>query len=296
MFRRMFAGGIIPALMIIAACDSSSTTEPEPITDPDPDIVDIAVEAGFSTLVAAVEAAGLVDVLKGDGPFTVFAPTDDAFAALPAGALEDLLGDPQALAEVLTYHVVPGRITSGDLVDGQLVTTAQGDVFRITLGNGPRVNGVNIVAADVEASNGVIHVIDAVLLPPADIVDTAVGAGFSTLVAAVEAAGLVEVLKGDGPFTVFAPTDDAFAALPAGALSDLLADPEALAGVLTYHVVEGRVFASDLVDGMEVMTVQGQTLTISLNGGAQVNGASVAAADILTSNGVIHVIDAVLLP
>ncbi|MEX2529604.1 MAG: fasciclin domain-containing protein [Gemmatimonadota bacterium] len=295
MFRRTFAVGLLPALLLIAACDNS-TTEPEPANDPDPDIVDVAVDADFSTLVAAVQAAGLESVLRGDGPFTVFAPTDEAFDDLPEGALDDLLADPDALAEVLTYHVVAGRITSGDLEDGQLVTTVQGDVFRITLGDGAQVNGANIVTADVEASNGVIHVIDAVLLPPADLVDTAVDAGFTTLVAAVQAAGLVEVLKGDGPYTVFAPTDAAFDNLPEGALDALLADPEALANVLTYHVVEGRVFSSDLADEMEVATVQGQTLSIALNSGAQVNGANVVTANILTSNGVIHVIDAVLLP
>ncbi len=161
----MFAGGIIPALMIIAACDSSSTTEPEPIADPDPDIVDIAVEAGFSTLVAAVEAAGLVDVLKGDGPFTVFAPTDEAFAALPAGALSDLLADPEAFAGVLTYHVVEGRVFAFDLVDGMEVMTVQGQTLTISLNGGAQVNGASVAAADILTSNGVIHVIDAVLLP-----------------------------------------------------------------------------------------------------------------------------------
>jgi uncharacterized surface protein with fasciclin (FAS1) repeats len=133
------------------------------------DIVDVAVGAGsFTTLVAAVQAAGLVDTLKGEGPFTVFAPTDEAFAALPAGTVEDLL-KPENLAQlqaILTYHVVPGRVMSTDLVDDMKAATVQGAEVTIDLDGGPKVNGANIVSADVAASNGVIHVIDAVILPP----------------------------------------------------------------------------------------------------------------------------------
>jgi uncharacterized surface protein with fasciclin (FAS1) repeats len=134
----------------------------------DADIVDTAVEAGtFSTLVAAVGAAGLVDVLKGDGPFTVFAPTDDAFAALPAGTVEDLLKpeNKDQLVAVLTYHVIPGKVMSTDLVDDMMAATVQGSSVTIDLDNGVMVDGANVVAADIEATNGVIHVIDAVILP-----------------------------------------------------------------------------------------------------------------------------------
>jgi len=130
-----------------------------------------------------------------------------------------------------------------------------------------------------------------------DIVDTAVANGnFTTLVAAVGAAGLVETLKGEGPFTVFAPTDDAFAALPEGTVEALLADIPTLTGILTYHVVPGAVMAGDLSEGLTAATVNGQELTFTLEGGAQVNGVNIVMADIETSNGVIHVIDAVLLP
>lgn len=130
-----------------------------------------------------------------------------------------------------------------------------------------------------------------------DIVDTAVAAGnFTTLVAAVEAAGLVETLKGEGPFTVFAPTDEAFAALPEGTVEGLLADTDALTEVLTYHVVPGKVMSTDLSDGMTAETVQGQEVTIGTEGGVTVDGANVVQADIETSNGVIHVIDTVILP
>jgi uncharacterized surface protein with fasciclin (FAS1) repeats len=130
------------------------------------DIVDTAVEAGtFNTLVAAVTAAGLVDTLKGEGPFTVFAPTDDAFAALPEGTVEGLLNDIPALTKILTYHVVPGKVMSGDLTNGMEAATVEGSTVTIMTEGGVTVNGANVTAADIETSNGVIHVIDAVILP-----------------------------------------------------------------------------------------------------------------------------------
>jgi len=131
------------------------------------DIVDTAIAAGtFNTLVAAVQAAGLVETLKGPGPFTVFAPTDEAFAALPAGTVEALLADPVALAAILTYHVVPGAVMSSALTEGLTVATVNGAMVTFTLDGGAKINGANIVAADIMATNGVIHVIDAVILPP----------------------------------------------------------------------------------------------------------------------------------
>lgn len=131
------------------------------------DIVDTATADGsFSTLLAAAEAAGLVETLKGEGPFTVFAPTDDAFAALPEGTVEGLLADPEALAAILTYHVIPGEVMSSALTEGMTATTVNGADVTFTLEGGPKINGANIVRPDVDASNGVIHVIDAVILPP----------------------------------------------------------------------------------------------------------------------------------
>ena len=131
------------------------------------DIVDTAIDAGsFTTLVAAVEAAGLAETLKGEGPFTVFAPTDEAFAALPEGTVEGLLADPEALAAILTYHVVAGKVMSTDLSNEMMATTVNGADVTIMTEGGVMVNGANVVSADIEASNGVIHVIDAVILPP----------------------------------------------------------------------------------------------------------------------------------
>ncbi|WP_377509225.1 fasciclin domain-containing protein [Octadecabacter sp. R77987] len=130
------------------------------------DIVDTAIEAGsFTTLVAAVQAAGLEETLRGEGPFTVFAPTDEAFAALPEGTVEGLLADPEALAAILTYHVVAGKVMSGDLSDGMMATTVNGGDVTIMTEGGVMVNDANVVTADIETSNGVIHVIDKVILP-----------------------------------------------------------------------------------------------------------------------------------
>jgi len=132
------------------------------------DIVDTAVAAGsFKTLAKALTAADLVGTLKGDGPFTVFAPTDEAFAALPQGTLQSLLDDPPALARVLTYHVVPGRITSAQITGDSEQKTVEGSVLKIALNGGVTVNDATVIQADVEAENGVIHVIDRVLIPAA---------------------------------------------------------------------------------------------------------------------------------
>lgn len=310
----------MPAAQVAPAATEAPAEAPtEAAAEAMPDIVDTAIAAGsFTTLVAAVEAAGLVDTLKGEGPFTVFAPTDDAFAALPAGTVEALLADPQGqLTQILLYHVVPGKVMSTDLSDGMTADTAQGSPVTFTVADGKvMVNGANVVTADIEASNGVIHVIDQVILPPdaaaseesaaepmaapaGNIAEVAAAAGnFTTLLAAVEAAGLVDELTGAGPFTVFAPTDEAFAALPAGTIDTLLADPEgALRDILLYHVVSGKVMSGDLSDGMTADTLQGAPVTFTVADGAvKVNDANVVAADVEASNGVIHVIDAVILP
>ena len=281
------------AMAALAAC--------APMDDGD-DIVDIAAgNDDFSTLVAAVSAAGLVDTLKGEGPFTVFAPTNAAFAALPAGTVEGLLKDKAALTKVLTYHVVPGRVAAKDVVGLNWAKTAQGQSVRITQRDGNVfIDGARVVSADIPASNGVIHVIDKVILPRKDIVDTAVSAGsFKTLVTAVKAADLVETLKGKGPFTVFAPSDAAFGKLPEGTVGSLVKNKPALQGVLTYHVIPGRVLSSDLKVGTtEVKTVQGQRILVnrSRSGKVTVNGATVTTADLVAGNGVIHVIDAVIMP
>ncbi len=269
------------------------------------DIVDTAVNAGsFSTLVAAVKAGGLVETLKGDGPFTVFAPTDAAFAKLPAGTVEDLLKpeNKAKLVDILKYHVVAGKVPASKVVGLTSADTVQGTKVSVSAKDGAvKVGGANVVKTDIACSNGIIHVIDAVLLPSSpDIVDTAVAAGdFKTLVAAVKAAGLVDTLKGDGPFTVFAPTDAAFAKLPKGTVESLLKpeNKQKLVGILTYHVVPGKVLAADVVKLKKATTVQGSDVAVEVKDGAvMLDAAKVIKTDIETSNGVIHVIDSVILP
>lgn len=270
------------------------------------DIVDTAVGAGsFNTLVAAVKAAGLVDTLKGEGPFTVLAPTDGAFKKLPKGTVETLLKPEnlKTLQSILTYHVIPGSVMAADVVKLSSAKTVQGDPVSIKVTDGGvMINGAKVVTTDIKCSNGVIHVIDSVILPPkkADIVDTAVGAGaFNTLVAAVKAAGLVETLKSEGPFTVFAPSDDAFKKIPAATISELL-KPEnkaKLASILTYHVVPGKVMAADVVSLSSAKTANGQKVSIKVvDGKVMVDGATVVKTDIDCKNGVIHVIDSVIMP
>lgn len=267
-------------------------------------IVDTAVNAGsFNTLLAAAEAAGLVDALKAEGPLTVFAPSDDAFAKLPAGTVESLLKpeNRDRLAAILTYHVAPASLPAGKLVKSARVATLNGQRPAVTLeGDAVMIGNATVTATDIEASNGMIHVIDSVLLPSEkDIVETAVETGsFNTLAAALEAADLIGALQGEGPFTVFAPTDRAFANLPEGVVSSLLepANKDQLTAVLTYHVVSGAIYSSDVKPG-GVETLQGDEIRVSSkNGSLQINQASLVTTDIVTSNGVIHVIDEVILP
>ena len=272
------------------------------------DIVDVAASADmFSTLVAAVKAADLVDVLKSDGPFTVFAPTNDAFAKLPKGTVETLLKpeNKDMLVSILKYHVVAGKVPASDVVKLNSAGTVQGkDVTIKVKGGNVFLNGsTKVIKTNVMASNGIIHVIDSVLMPPKemDIVDTAVSTKmFDTLVAAVKAADLVATLKSDGPFTVLAPTDEAFAKLPEGTVETLLKpeNKDMLIKILTYHVIPGEVKAADVVKLKKAKTVQGQNIKIKAkNGMVKLNkNVNVIKTDVEASNGVIHVIDGVLMP
>ncbi len=416
---------IITAMTVLLAAPSMLAADDHLST-----IVETAVADGrFTTLVAAVGAAGLADTLNSPGPFTVFAPTDDAFAKLPAGTIDALLADPQgALTDILLYHVVPGKVMAADVVGLSSATAVSGRILPIDTSNGVKVAGANVIITDIECSNGVIHVIDTVMIPPeakyqagdmgaagfvtwtynmllgrnpdvdglnyfaggldsgawgaAEVVEgvvfskeamdmmagysdqmfvenlykilgrpadadgtaawtaalasgssrhdvvraftrstefivlaksygvtpftanldtipvTAIKAGtFQTLVAAAGAAGLVDTLSGAGPFTVFAPTDAAFAKLPAGTVETLLQDPSgALTDILLYHVVAGKVMAADVVNLTSAETVGGNVLPIDTSAGVKVDGANVIVTDIWCSNGVIHVIDTVMIP
>ncbi|MDJ0952972.1 MAG: fasciclin domain-containing protein [Acidimicrobiia bacterium] len=348
MWKRLVPFILVLAL-VAAACggddaDETTTTDAPATTEAPAEgssVVDLAVEnGGFSTLVAAIEAAGLVETLDGEGPFTVLAPTNEAFDAAFAAlgiTAEELLADTDTLTQILTYHVLPLEANSQlvSTLDGEMVETVNGQSVSIAVNSGViTVDGAEVVSADLEADNGVIHVINSVLLPPdvaealgvamdddmvdetttttttteapeelGTIVDVAVESGeFPTLVAALQATGLDEVLSGEGPFTVFAPTEDAFAAaLEALGISaeELLADTETLTSILTYHVVAADAPAEVVVtlDGQDVETVNGATVLVTIDGdNVMVNDANVVAVDIFGSNGVIHVIDSVLLP
>lgn len=268
-------------------------------------IVETARSAGmFNTLLAAAKAAGIAEALTGDGPFTVFAPTDEAFAALPKGTVESLL-EPEnkaKLAAILKYHVVPGVVTAREVTRLSSATSLNGQRINFASdADGLRIDAANVVKADIECSNGMIHVIDSVILPAGDnIAEVAGSAGmFSTLLTAAQAAGLVPALTGETDLTVFAPTDEAFAVLPKGTI-EMLLKPEnksMLAGILKYHVVAGRVYAADAAKLSEAETLNGQSIVIDLaNGELRIDGAKVIKTDIDASNGVIHVIDRVILP
>jgi len=274
----------------------------------------------FETLVTALQAAGLDDDLDGTGPFTVFAPTDDAFDALEAaspGTLTFLL-DPlnqNVLIDILQFHVIQGNVSSTDAIarDGTSAEMLNGSLLRIDVVDSSVVLSLNgnreatVTITDIEASNGVIHVIDAVLDPNDSvetIVQTAVDNGsFTLLAAALTEADLVDTLEGTGPFTVFAPTDAAFNAIGIFSAADLPGEP-ALTDLLTYHVYDGSVLAAAAIalSGNNVTMLSGDLMSIDfddpdlvLNQGGS-REATVATPNVLASNGVIHVIDTVLNP
>merc|ERR1712048_567062 len=291
----------------------------------DPDIVALAQSVpDLSTLVAGVVAADLVDTLKSPGPFTVFAPTNEGFDALPAGTLDSLLKpeNKAQLADILTYHVLPSAIKSTDLKLFQAVETVEGKPLHVfKYGSkvfvGPSARELSkVTAADNLASNGVVHIIDGVMMPPAalgeqnshtskNILQVAEQqTDLSTLVAALVGADLADTLSGEGPFTLFAPTDTAFSALPAGTLDSLM-KPEnkaTLVDILTYHVVPGDFPAAALGPFQAVNTVEGKPVHITKWGGSVRVGSSLALADLrnviradnIGTNGVFHVIDGVL--
>ena len=268
-------------------------------------IVDVAADSGdFTILVGALEATGLDATLSGDGPFTVFAPTDAAFERLPAGVLDSL--DADTLSQILTYHVAAGEVGSDVVVTLDSATTVEGSNLNIQASSaGVFLNGVTqVIQTDVAADNGVIHAIDSVLLPPSiafpgDIVQAAQAyPALDTLVGAVVSAELVDDLQstnnGDG-FTVFAPDNQAFADLDID-LSSLSASD--LGNVLLYHTIGERVDSSAVVGLSEATTLQGASIDIAVSEGTvRLNGdASVVQVDLRTSNGIIHIIDSVLLP
>lgn len=269
-------------------------------------IVETAAKAGsFETLLAAAKAAGLAETLSGKGEFTVFAPTDDAFARLPAGTVDALLADPDRLRTVLLHHVVAERVPAAKVLESKHLKPMSGQALAVSTDSGATIGGSGIVKTDITCTNGIIHVIDTVLLP-ADLVGFAAATpDFGTLVAAVGAAGLADTLAGTGPFTVFAPTDAAFAALPDGTLDSLLQpeNKDKLVEILTYHVVPGHYTAEEVIAMDSATSVQGSQMEFRTerngDGGLEavyVDGARIVKTDLFGLNGVIHVIDSVITP
>ena len=308
---------MLSSLLILQGCGSGTKHEvtPTPVAPADPQsIVDVATaNGGFTTLIAALEATGLDTTLSDmDSQFTVFAPTDDAFALLGQDVIDALLADTDTLSDILTYHVISGEVDSSAAISsaGSLVEMVNGDSVGLSLdGENLLVNTATVILVDVAADNGVIHVIDAVLTPPADkgtptmnIVDTAVAAGdFGTLVTALQAAGLDATLADETQsFTVFAPTDAAFAMIDPETLNLLIADTDALSSVLLQHVVSGEVnsVTAYTLNGSSATTASGAAIPVAINTELDTltfGGATVQTTDIYTTNGIIHVIDTVVV-
>jgi len=287
--------GLLAVALVLAGCDSEGTEVPD--VSEDNTVADVvAASQNTGTLESALQQAGLVEALDDSSQsFTVFAPNDAAFGNVDAG---ELTANDALLEEVLTYHVVPQAINAGDIQDGQTVTTLEGDTLRFSVDGGTvQVNGATVTRADIEATNGVVHKIDGVLLETVDVVDRAVlTPELSTLAAAVDAAGLA---GSDSPLrnstlTLFAPTNSAFEGVNVDALTS---NSEILSRTLNYHVIAGqRIGSGDLASGESPATLEGGTIDIDLSGEVPtLNGVPVSTTDIRTENGVVHLIDGVLL-
>lgn len=301
-FKSRCLQAVLMTLSLFAVCNSANAAD---------NLVEVADKAGtFQTLLTAAKAAGLAHTLQEEGPFTVFAPTDDAFAKLPKHTLDDLLNpeNKEKLATILKYHVLAGKVTAKNAVQVESANTLSGESVTISIRDGRlTVNDATVILNDVEASNGIIHVIDSVLMPPKpkNIVETAAATGnFKTLLAAVEAAGLVETLQGHGPFTVFAPSDKAFTKLGKETLASLLKpeNKDKLQAILKYHVVPGRLSVDDIEHLKVIKTAQGAEVRVKVDPfadpgpGLAINQSNVISGDIDAANGIIHVIDSVLMP
>jgi len=261
----------------------------------------------LSTLVTALTAGGLTGTLSGTGPFTVFAPTNEAFAKIETKALNALLANKAELDKILEYHVLAANLHMKELMSVKIAKTLEGENVNVSDAGGViKVDNAKVLKADIGASNGIVHVIDTVLMPPsmsplplkADIVKVAErNADLSTLVAALTAGKLVATLEGKGPFTVFAPTNEAFAKIPKATLTQLLGNQKLLDQLLEYHVISGDFSMRDLMSAKLVNTLEKEAVAVrSVGGKIMVNNADVVTADVGATNGVVHVIDKVLVP
>lgn len=301
--RYKLISGILFFALLLTVLAYSGCVEEEKEEEPKNIVQTASANDDFDTLVEALITAGLDSALANESKeFTVFAPTDAAFSELESDYLTNLVqNDTDNLTKILTYHVLSGTVMSSDLSDGMSVETLQGKYVDITIDDGTvYVNDAEVTTADIECSNGVIHVIDTVLVPKDNIVEKAISFNdFNTLVDAVVAADLVDTLSDESAeYTVFAPTDVAFSDLDTEYLNNLINNDTAnLTDILTYHVVPGIVFSYDLSDNMTATTVQGSNITVQIiNQSIYIDDAKVILRDVECSNGVIHVIDKVILP
>jgi transforming growth factor-beta-induced protein len=270
---------------------------------PDETVADIAIDNGFTTLVTAVIQEELLPVLTNPtSSLTVFAPSDSAFdeLALKLGVtINDILALPN-LSDILTYHVIGSEVVSSTLTNGQIVQpVSTTNTIKISVNNdGVFANQSKVTTADITSDNGVVHVINEVVLPSETVIDVAIDNGFTSLTAAVIQEGLLSTLTNPhGEFTVFAPTDAAFDDLAIALntnLSGVLANPD-LTNILLYHTLDSKVLSSDLSSG-SVTTLNGQDFIVDLTMGVMINDANVTTADVLADNGVVHILDKVLLP
>jgi uncharacterized surface protein with fasciclin (FAS1) repeats len=300
MFTSLSGLALLASITTAQCSDSVATADVQA-----PTIVEVAVgNKDFSTLVTALKASCLDSTLSGHGPFTVFAPTNGAFNKLPKGTVVKLLRpeSKKTLQSILVHHVVPGAFPAAKVgtASGTITVGGQWLDFK-PKGKQIFIDGALVTVADIQCRNGVIHVIDTVMLPAdSNLVEVASKAGgFQTLLAAASAAGLAETLQSSGPFTVFAPTDSAFASLGNETIEFLLLpeNRETLASVLKHHVAQGRVYSPDAIAAGSIMTLAGTTLPITIHDGkAMVGNAHLVATDVDANNGVIHVIDTVLQP
>ena len=259
----------------------------------------VSNSADHTTLKAAVDACGLDVVLSDPGTLTLFAPTDAAFNLLPAGTVAALLADIPALTDILKHHVVGASVMSTALSNNQVVTTLLGTDVTVTINSmGVFIDNAQVIVADILADNGVVHVIDAVLIPTTSIYDiVSNSSNHTTLKVAIDACALNGVLSDPGSLTLFAPTDAAFDLLPAGTVTALLADIPALTDILKHHVVGASVMSGMLSNNQVVTTLLGTDVTVTINSmGVYIDNAMVTVADIVADNGVVHIIDAVLIP
>lgn len=313
-FLKQTFPAVIALSLIITSCDKNNDVKPEPPA-PEKSIAQIVTDdTSFSYLLAAAVKAGLDGALSSPGTLTVFAPTNDAFRNAGFATAADVsAADAAVLGNILNYHILSSEVISTSVPEGpnaSVATLGGLNIFTTRNSSGVFINGTKVNTADVQASNGVVHVIGKVLIPPSgNIVETAVAnPDFSYLVAAVlrastGATDVAAVLSADDVYTVFAPTNQAFINAGFTTIDDInAADPDVLASILTYHTIAGRIFSSDLTNGAEPVTLNGGAVQINLTAGVSVKGNSntapsdIIATDIVASNGVIHVIDEVLLP